>query len=255
MASQYKHGHDVLLRAGYIFAGRILHHIASHCYGNLWCSPLTKSLWERNSPYLWKLFQRRDSFYVGKLQPKYTTWVDTFVADHPNYPNEKAQLTSSLTNSQHVVENFESWGFTANPEVDDATYLVGFLVYWFCGQIFVGASTSIRQRFFMAVEMAKGKQYSLVVPFLALAYRVLEEFQATSEEVKRTYAPWSLVMGWLAMHFPWTHNKFMLWTRCNLSFVSCIAPFSKAESDNRSWFFWYLNKIPMCPYCFTEDPT
>lgn len=39
----------------------------------------------------------------------------------------------------------------------------------------------------MDVEMARDRQYSLVVPYIAWAYQALKEFQETFRQVERIY--------------------------------------------------------------------
>lgn len=69
------------------------------------------------------------------------------------------------------MEDFEEWVYSANPVIDDDTYLAAFLTTWLSGRVFTGSSTAFRwETFLMVVEMARGKRYSLVVPYLARAY-------------------------------------------------------------------------------------
>lgn len=97
----------------------------------------------------------------------------------------------------------------------------------------------------MAVEMARGKQYSLAIPYLAYAYQTLGEFQATLCDVKRTYGPWALVLGWLGMYFPQAHNKCVRRTRFSLSFTPCKANFSSASVKDPSRLFWYIDQVTL----------
>lgn len=77
--------------------------------------------------------------------------------------------------------------------------------------------------------MAKGVQYSLAVPHSALLYKVLGEFCAVHQEVKRTSEPWFVVIGWLGMSFnaPNVSPK----TRYSSSFIPYIVMISKVECD------------------------
>lgn len=74
-----------------------------------------------------------------------------------------------------LAENFATWGFCADPIVDDSTYLAAFLVCWLRGYFVAVSSTTIRlETFLQAMEMAKGKKYSLVVPILPFFIRFCE---------------------------------------------------------------------------------
>lgn len=67
------------------------------------------------------------------------------------------------------------------------------------------------ETFLRAAKMAKGNWYSLIVPHLALMYKLLGEFCVIHEEVKTTYEwPWSIVIRYLGMYFPQMQGKFML---------------------------------------------
>lgn len=62
-------------------------------------SPLMKIM-SKKLPYsLLLLLQSWDCLYKGKLQSKYTEWVEAFIDDHPDYPPKKAHFSSSLAKS------------------------------------------------------------------------------------------------------------------------------------------------------------
>lgn len=55
----------------------------------------------------------------------------------------------------------------------------------------------------MAIEMDRGMQYRLVVPYLAFLYRTLGEFQTTLDDAKRIdLGLWSLDVGYVLMSGP-----------------------------------------------------
>lgn len=101
------------------------------------------------------------------------------------------------------AQDFEEWGYNANCAIDEEAYLAASLACWLRGRVFVDSSTADRaETFLMAMEMARGKRYSLAVPYLAWAYRSLRELQEALERVPRTYKPCALVLGWLGSYFP-----------------------------------------------------
>lgn len=77
------------------------------------------------------------------------------------------------------------------------------LVFWFLdfAAIAISFTTIHPETFLMLVNMAKGKRYSLFLTHLTLLHRVLGEFCVVHGEVKRTYGPWTLVIGWLGVYF------------------------------------------------------
>lgn len=73
--------------------------------------------------------------------------------------------------------------------IDDASYLAGFLACWLNGRVFSDASMSFSPNtYVMFVEMAWDKRYSLVVPYLALTYKVLKEIQYKSGGFENLWA-------------------------------------------------------------------
>lgn len=69
------------------------------------------------------------------------------------------------------MENFEEYGYSANPAVDYETYLAAFLTTRLSERVFAGSSVTVRPKtFLMTVEMDRGKWYSLAVPYLEWAY-------------------------------------------------------------------------------------
>lgn len=65
--------------------------------------------------FLTLLFQSCEGLFQGDKCSKYADWVKAFVENHPNYPAKKDYFTSSKANVVRLAENFESWGFRADP--------------------------------------------------------------------------------------------------------------------------------------------
>lgn len=75
------------------------------------------------------------------------------------------------------IVDFEEWGYCPNPNVDGETYLATFLATWLGDRALNDSSTSVRlETFWGAIEMARGRKYSLAVPDLAWPYNWLGEF-------------------------------------------------------------------------------
>lgn len=75
------------------------------------------------------------------------------------------------------MEDFKDLLYNANPDIDVGTYLAAFLSCWLKWRAFTDSSTGIRPETFLnAVELVQDKQYSMVVQYLAWAYRALGEF-------------------------------------------------------------------------------
>lgn len=98
--------------------------------------------------------------------------------------------------------------------------------------------------------MTKGKRCSLDVPHLALYYKVLREFYADHGKVKRTYLPWSILIGWLAMYFAQVHKKCMPRTFFYPSFIPCMSMISRVNCYEHSTLFWYQELASIQPYWF-----
>lgn len=87
------------------------------------------------------------------------------------------------------MKNFEEWGYSSNPNVDEETYLAAFLATWLSGQALSDSSSSIHlETFWVASGVAQGKMYSLVVPS-SWTYNRLREFKATKGKVPRSFGP------------------------------------------------------------------
>lgn len=127
----------------------------------------------------------------------YTDWAKAFVDDHSTTLLRK--IFYFLKGKAMYLAKTLSPGGSYNRQLD----LSGqFLVCWLCSYVFAISFTTIHpETFLMVVHMAKGKRYSLFAPDLALLHKVMGEFCVVHGEVKRTYRPWTLVIGWLGVYF------------------------------------------------------
>nr|XP_011470543.1 PREDICTED: uncharacterized protein LOC105353249 [Fragaria vesca subsp. vesca] len=114
--------------------------------------------------------------------------------------------TGEIPEAQDGAEN-DLWPFV-DVEVDDgdmkSTHLAAFYACWLCLFVFPIDDTSlIRPSVFkVASNMAKGCQYSLVVPVLANIYQGLNEISASNDPRNCSAAlPFHYVYAWLAEYF------------------------------------------------------
>lgn len=70
-----------------------------------------------------------------------------------------------------AAKGFQDLGYRSNLDINEETYIVAYLATWLSVNIIIKSSTVVRpETFLMAVKMARGYRYSLVIPYLAWAY-------------------------------------------------------------------------------------
>lgn len=103
-----------------------------------------------------------EAFILREISTQFTEWVKKFIHEQLDAASHK-KLSYS-------VEDFEEWSYNANPDVNEEIYFAIFLACLLSGRGFVHFSIAVRpETFLMALEMARGKRYSLAVPYLAWA--------------------------------------------------------------------------------------
>lgn len=88
----------------------------------------------------------------------------------------------------------------------------------------------------MIAAMAKGKQYSLIVPYLALLNKAVGEFYVVHEKVKRIYEAWFVVTACLGMYFPHCKRSICHGRTSPLLFIPCMAMISVKYSEPSQLF-------------------
>lgn len=113
----------------------------------------------------------------------------------------------------------------------------------------------------MAVETAQGKRYSLVVPYLAWAYRYLGAFKETFGYLANVWAL-GFSIGLVRVlfpsegiaHFPQSHSTVTWQTRFEPKSVPYMAAFSTIECSKSSQLLWYQDRIKFHLYNHSMDP-
>lgn len=92
------------------------------------------------------------------------------------------------------------------------------------------------------------------MPHLALQHKVLSKFCPVHREERRTYGPWSIVIGWLGMYFPQVQGSFYR-KSANLlpSYPTWQQP--KVERNDPSKLLWYRSQVSIQAYYFKDDLT
>lgn len=60
--------------------------------------------------------------YTGMHRPRFTNWVKKFIAERLD--------STTLKNLSPLMENFENWGDSPKPDIDDELYMAAFLATW-----------------------------------------------------------------------------------------------------------------------------
>lgn len=103
----------------------------------------TKLMMRKQFPdSLRSLFQIWGHLYTGKLRQVYKPGGSIFAREF-DYVSPKARAYSVLVKFEWLQENFESWGSVTIPGIDDTSYLIVFLSYWFCNHVFANACTFV----------------------------------------------------------------------------------------------------------------
>lgn len=129
--------------------------------------------------------------------------MEAFLEDHPNYPSKKDYFMSSKVKTMRSIENFALWGFECDPAIDDAIYLAWLLICWLCCLFLLVLIPISPETFHGRGDEYDQRQKVESGCFLSCpCISNLMGVPGHSSNVKRTYGPWSLVIGLLRMHFP-----------------------------------------------------
>lgn len=92
-------------------------------------------------------FRILGDLYTRKSQSKFTEWVKEFVLDMVNFDR-----------AGFFEEDFEDWGYSANPAIDGEKYLAFFLACWPNGRVFADPITSVwLETFLTSVKISPRK--------------------------------------------------------------------------------------------------